>query len=252
MLAAATLVIAAPADARGSPPPADATFAVQSRRPHDDRAFTQGLQLDDQGRLFESLGLFGRSSLREVDARTGEVLREVPLPDDRFGEGLALVADRLVQLTWLGGEAFVWDVETFELLETFEYEGQGWGLCYDGARLVMSDGSERLTFRDAESFEVVGSVSVMIGDEAVTDLNELECVDDEVWANVLKSDEIMRIDPNSGAVTAVLDLSGILDAHPDLDSRREVLNGIAYDAAADSYLVTGKNWPELIEIDISA
>ncbi|MFV2063261.1 MAG: glutaminyl-peptide cyclotransferase [Chloroflexota bacterium] len=242
-------VMVAPAVAAAEAPSV-LTWDVLSRRPHSKEAFTQGLLLDEQGRLFESTGLYGSSSLRELDAQTGDVLRGVRLPDDRFGEGLALVADRLIQLTWRSGEAFVWQVETFELLDILAYEGEGWGLCYDGERLVMSDGSDTLTFRDPGSFEATGAVAVTLDGQPLNNLNELECVDDKVWANVWLSDSIVRIDPADGRIDAMLDVAGILMPHPADAHRGNVLNGIAYDAEADTYLVTGKRWPELIEIRI--
>jgi glutaminyl-peptide cyclotransferase len=224
---------------------------VVARRPHDVEAFTQGLVLDPSGRLFESTGLLGRSSLREVDPADGRVLRRRALHDERFGEGLALVGDRLIQLTWQNGIAITWDVETFEPLTTYEYEGEGWGLCHDGTRLVMSDGSDHLTFRDPETFAVLGDVTVTLDGEPVAALNELECVDGAVWANVYQTDRIVRIDPETGAVTGTLDLDGIIEPRPDDAQHRAVLNGIAYDQAADTFLVTGKLWPELIEIRVT-
>ena len=226
-------------------------YEVVSRRPHDPEAFTQGLVLDPTGRLFESTGLLGRSSLREVDAQDGRVLRLRALPDEQFGEGLALVDDRLIQLTWQNGVATAWDAETFEPLTTYAYEGEGWGLCHDGARLVMSDGSDHLTFRDPETFAVLGDVPVTLDGEPLSALNELECVDGAVWANVYQTDRIVRIDPASGAVTGALDLDGILEPRPDDGGHRAVLNGIAYDPVADTFLVTGKLWPELFEIRVT-
>ncbi len=176
-------------------------WSVVSRRPHDAAAFTQGLQLDGAGRLFESTGLYGRSTLREVDPLSGTVLRSVSLPDRLFAEGLALVDDRLVQLTWREGRARLWDADTFELLDTFRYEGEGWGLCLDGQRLVMSDGSDVLTFRDPVTFEVEGSVQVDHAGYERLPINELECVAGAVWANLWQTDTIVRIDPHSGAIT---------------------------------------------------
>ena len=226
-------------------------WEVVSRRPHDDTAFTQGLQLDGTGRLFESTGLYGESSLREVDPVSGEVLRIRRIPDAQFGEGLALVGDELIQLTWRRGLARRFEAETFELIGRHHYQGQGWGLCFDGQRLVMSDGSDALEFRDPGTFEVLGSVEVTLVGASLRLLNELECVADEVWAHVWYSDTIVRIDPADGRVTGVLDLSGIIEPHPADTSPGSVLNGIAYDAAMDTFLVTGKRWPELIEIRIS-
>lgn len=223
-------------------------WEVVSRRPHDADAFTQGLQLDGSGRLFESTGLYGASTLRQVDPRDGRVLRQLDLPDDWFGEGLALVGEDLVQLTWNAGTATRRDADTFELLETFSYAGQGWGLCFDGERLVMSDGSDVLTFRDADTFEVLETVAVTFEGQPLSQLNELECVDDAVWANVWYRDLVVRIDPADGRVTGVLDLAGILEPHPQESVAGAVLNGIAWDPSAGTFLVTGKRWPELIEI----
>jgi glutamine cyclotransferase len=226
-------------------------WEVVSRRPHDDTAYTQGLVLDEDGRLFESTGLYGHSTLREVDPQSGELLRSRRLPDTQFGEGLALVGDELIQLTWQRGLARRFEVETFELVGRHRYDGQGWGLCFDGVRLVMSDGSDRLTFRDPRSFEVLGGVAVRADGEPVTRLNELECVGGDVWANVWLTDTIVRIDPADGQVTGVLDLAGIIEPHPAASDTGAVLNGIAYDAEAGTFLVTGKEWPELIEIRVS-
>jgi glutaminyl-peptide cyclotransferase len=175
----------------------------------------------------------------------------VALPPEHFGEGLALVGDRLIQLTWQAGVATAWDAASFEPRQTFDYEGQGWGLCHDGDRLVMSDGSDVLTFRDASTFEESGRVSVSLLGEPVRRINELECVAGSVWANIWTTDVIVRIDPVDGQVTGLLDLTGIVEPHPALDDTSAVLNGIAYDAAADTFLVTGKLWPELIEIRVS-
>ncbi len=176
-------------------------WEVVARLPHDPEAFTQGLVFDEQGRLFESTGLRGRSSVREVDPATGDVLRRRSQPDRQFSEGLAAVGPELIQLTWTDGLARRYDADSLGLRGWYRYEGQGWGLCFDGQRLVMSDGSDRLTFRDAVSFEVLGSVGVTIGGEPRDRLNELECVGDEVWSNVWLTDIIVRIDPADGRVT---------------------------------------------------
>ncbi|MGD8682399.1 MAG: glutaminyl-peptide cyclotransferase [Chloroflexota bacterium] len=252
--AAVSLLLALPwATVGATPEPVPfLEWEVVSRRPHDTGSFTQGLLLDGQGRLFESAGQYGESDLREVDPLTGAVLRQRPQPDRHFSEGLALVGDELVQLTYREGLARRFDADTFELLERHRYEGQGWGLCYDGERLVMSNGSARLTFRDADTFEPLGSVLVTIGGEPLPRLNELECVDGEVWANVWLTDAVVRIDPDEGRVTGVLDLRGVLEPHPAEIDPSAVLNGIAYDTAADTFLVTGKYWPELIEIRLRA
>jgi glutamine cyclotransferase len=225
-------------------------WELVSRRPHDTGAWTQGLLLDGQGRLFESTGSTGPdgSTLREVDPDSGEVLRERRPPTDEYSEGLALVGDELVQITWKDNVARRYDLETFEITGGHAYEGQGWGLCHDGQRLVMSDGSDRLTFRDPQSFETGGMVEVTLGGEPLTRLNELECVDGMVWSNVLGSDAVVRIDPAAGAVTGVLDLRPLRDLLAASDGSGGSLNGIAYDRVADTYLVTGKLWSELFEI----
>ena len=225
-------------------------WEVVSRRPHDPEAFTQGLVLGLDGRLFESTGLFGGSSVRELDPATGEVLRIRTQPFEEFGEGLALVGDELVQLTWLSGLARRFEVDTFKVEARHRYEGEGWGLCHDGARLVMSDGSDRLTFRDPQTFAIEGSVAVSVDGQPLERLNELECVGQQVWANVWQTDAIVRIDPADGRVTGALDLSGIIEPQPAQSDRDAVLNGIAYDPGADTFLVTGKLWPELIEIRV--
>jgi glutamine cyclotransferase len=222
-------------------------WAVVSRRPHDAGAWTQGLQLDEDGRLYESTGRLGRSSLREVDPQDGTVLRFVALPDDQFAEGLASVDGRLIQLTWKDGLARSWDAATFDLLATYPYQGEGWGLCFDGQRLVMSDGSDRLTFRDPTTFERLGTVA-LIHDLPGLQLNELECVDGEVWANAYQTDTIVRIDPTSGRLTGLLDLS-LLRQLGGVDAEGwDVLNGIAFDASTETLLVTGKLWSEVFEI----
>ena len=214
-------------------------------RPHDPTAYTQGL-VWDHGALYESAGLYGRSSLRQVDPRTGAVLRRVDLAPAFFAEGLALAGSRLLQLTWKEGVAFQYDARTFERTGEFHYEGEGWGLCDDGRRLVMSDGSDHLAFRDRQTFALLGGVDVRLDGRPATQLNELECVDGAIYANVWKTDEILRIDPVSGRVTAVIDAAGLLDAAAQ--EQADVLNGIAYDPEKKTFLVTGKLWPKMFEV----
>lgn len=221
---------------------------VVATHPHDPGAFTQGLVLDG-GVLYESTGRYGESTLRQVDVESGEVVRQVDLADDRFGEGLALVGDRLVQLTWQAGEAYVYDVESLELAEQWAYDGEGWGLCEDDGELWMSDGSSTLTRRDASTFATTAKVEVTRSGEPVDRLNELECVGGRVYANVWMTDEIVVIDPRSGAVVEVIDASGLLPAGdrtglgPDA-----VLNGIAHDPSDGTFLLTGKLWPHLFRV----
>jgi glutamine cyclotransferase len=218
---------------------------VVERRPHDKTSFTEGLVLDGDT-VYESSGLYGSSSLRVVDAQTGAVRRSVALPSAYFAEGLAKVGSRLVQLTWREHVALVYDIATMQVVERHAYDGEGWGLCDDNARLVMSDGTETLSFRDRDSFRLLGSVRVTLDGQPVKNLNELECVNGSVYANVWLTDQIMRIDPTTGAVTAVIDASGLLAAN-ERGGPDDVLNGIAYDAAHDTFLLTGKHWPALFE-----
>jgi glutaminyl-peptide cyclotransferase len=227
--------------------PATLDFEVVARHPHDPDAFTQGLLFHD-GRLFESTGLEGRSTLREVELTTGRVLRQVELSPREFGEGLARVDDRLVQITWQNQIAHVWDLESFERLAQHRYSGEGWGLCYDGNSLVMSDGTSALSFRDPNTFDVRRSVRVTKLGRPVRLLNELECVDGVVFANVWQTDEILRIDPSSGRVTGVLRAGGLLS--PAERQGTDVLNGIAYVPETGRFLITGKLWPAIFEIAI--
>ncbi len=218
---------------------------VLSTRPHDPDAFTQGLVLDGTT-MFESTGLNGKSSLREVDPQTGKVKRRVDVPSEYFAEGLALADGRLIQLTWKEEKAFVYDRADFRRSGEFRYDGEGWGLCSDGARLVMSDGSDRLTFRDPKTFAVQSIVNVSLAGKPATELNELECVDGAVYANVWQTDDILRIDPKDGRVTAVIDASGLLTSEER--QKTDVLNGIAWSPATKSFLITGKLWPKMFEV----
>lgn len=222
-------------------------YEVVRTFPHDPRAFTQGLVFAD-GYLYEGTGQKGESSLRRVRLENGEVVQMKRLEDRYFGEGIALVGDSIVQLTWQAQTGFVYDRKSFERTRTFSYTGEGWGLTYDGTRLIMSDGSETLRFLDPKTFQETGRVQVKDGGRAVTQLNELEFIKGEVFANVWGTDRIARISPKTGEVTGWIDLRGLLAPH---EARNvDVLNGIAYDAAADRLFVTGKWWPKLFEIRI--
>ena len=222
---------------------------VISTRTHDTSAYTQGLLLHN-GLFYESTGQVGQSSLREVDPETGEVLRGLEIPEPYFAEGLALVDDTLIQLTWKNGAVFFFDLDTFEFQGGYNYLGEGWGLCYDGELLYMSDGSSTLFQRDPITFEVVGEIPVAIRGEPVVRLNELECVDDDIYANVWQTDYIMRIDKETGEVTARIDASNLLTAEErqELATSSAVLNGIAYDPDQDVFYLTGKYWPKLFEV----
>ncbi|MEB3274999.1 MAG: glutaminyl-peptide cyclotransferase [Prochlorothrix sp.] len=222
-------------------------YRVLQTYPHDPEAFTQGLLFHD-GELYEGTGLWGRSSLRRVTLVTGEVQQQHNLANRYFGEGLTLWGDRLIQLTWRSGQGFVYDRASFELLQTFQYGTEGWGLTQDGQSLILSDGSDRLYFLDPDTFELRRFVVVREGDRPLQRLNELEYINGEVWANVWLETRIARIDPATGQVLAWVDLTGLeptVRANPDA-----VLNGIAYDAEADRLFVTGKLWPRLYEIEV--
>ena len=222
-------------------------YEVVETYPHDPEAYTQGLQYVD-GELYEGTGLLGRSSLRRVDLATGEVLQQIELADQYFGEGIVVIDDRIYQLTWQSHVAFLYDRESFELIDEFSYPTEGWGLTYDGEALIMSDGSSTLYHRDPETFEEVAQVVVRDGNAPVNFLNELEYIDGEVWANIWQTDEVVIIDPVSGQVTARVDFSGLLP--PDVKAEADVLNGIAYDAENDRIFVTGKFWPTLFEVEL--
>ena len=217
---------------------------IVATHPHDPQAFTQGLLLH-QGKLYESTGLLGRSSLRRVVVATGAVEKSTSLAADLFGEGLALVGDRLIQLTWQNHVALSYDLE-FNALGRFDYTGEGWGLCYDGARLVMSNGSSRLLFRNPTTFAVTGEVEVRGASGPVANLNELECVGSFVYANVWQTNSIVHIDPASGDVLHVVDASGLLS--PTEAAGVDVMNGIAFDPASGHFFITGKLWPKLFEV----
>ncbi len=227
--------------------------------PHDTSAFTEGLLFHD-GYLYESVGLEGQSDFRKVELETGEVLQQVDQSPDIFSEGLALVDDHLIQLTWKNEMAFVYDLDTFNLVNTLSYTGEGWGLCYDGDVLWMSNGTENLTAYDPTSFEPLQQILVTYQGYPVSQvgtangltlrqINELECVDDNIYANVWFTDYILRIDKLTGDVTGVVDASNLLtpDERAELVSG-SVLNGIAYDSETDTFLLTGKLWPKLFEV----
>jgi glutamine cyclotransferase len=217
---------------------------VLAEVPHDTQAFTEGLEISG-GSLYESTGLAGRSELRELDPATGALRRAVPLPGSLFGEGITVVGPHIWQLTWQDGVALEWDAATFTLLRQVPIDGEGWGLCRDGDRLVRSDGTDRLRFHDPVTFAETGSVAVTLDGRPLTEINELECVDGQVWANVWKTDQIVRIDPATGVVGAVVDASGLLTAAQRAGT--DVLNGIAA-AGPGEFLVTGKYWPTIFRV----
>ena len=240
---AACLLVAGPLRAAGPPP---IEYRIAAEYPHDAKAFTQGLVFHD-GALYESTGLRGRSSLRKVDPGTGRVVRKRRLSDRLFAEGLALVGEELYQLTWTSGRAFVVRIEDFSLVREHRYEGEGWGLAFDGTRLVMSDGSATLRFRDPATFRPTREVVVREGVRAVDALNELEFVDGALFANIWRSDRIARIDPVSGAVTGWLDLSPIA-ARERAAGEVDVANGIAWNG--HMLYVTGKLWRTVYGLEL--
>jgi glutamine cyclotransferase len=227
------------------PMPRYYTYRVINVYPHDPSAFTQGLVFD-AGQLYESTGLWGRSSLRRVALETGVVLQRRDLTAEYFGEGLALFRGQLFQLTWQNGIGFIYDADTFELLRIWRYETEGWGLTHDGAQLIMSDGSATLRFLNPDTLSVQRTLQVTDRGRPVDMLNELEYVNGEIFANVWQTDWIVRIDPSTGMVTGWVDLSGLL--MPEERLAADVLNGIAYDPATQRLFVTGKLWPKLFEI----
>ncbi len=222
------------------------TYAIDSTFPHDTGAFTQGLAVVGDT-LYESTGNYGLSSLRKVVLQTGEVEQIRRLSSTIFGEGLALFDNKIIQLTWKSGVGFIYDRRTFDLIRSVAYPGEGWGITYDGERFVMSDGSSTLYFRDKVTFEEIGRVIVRDQDGQVRNLNELEFVEGEIYANIWQEDRIARIDPASGRVTGWIDLEGLLQP-ASARTGADVLNGIAWDGVSDRLYVTGKHWPSLYEI----
>jgi glutaminyl-peptide cyclotransferase len=226
-------------------------YRVVHTYPHDPQAFTQGLVYRD-GVLYEGTGLNGRSSIRKVKLENGEVLQIEKVDSQYFGEGIAIVNDTLYELTWQSGIGFLYDRATFKRKGTFTYRGEGWGLTYDGQRLIMSDGTAFLRFLDPATQKEVARIEVKDGTSPVQNLNELEFVKGEVLANIWQTDRIARISPKTGRLIGWIDLTGLLTLREtqEVEANGGVLNGIAYDAAGDRLFVTGKLWPKLFEIKI--
>jgi len=217
--------------------------------PHDAGAFTQGLVVAD-GQFYESTGLNGESSLRRVEIVTGRVLQEVKLPEKYFAEGLALVGDELLQLTWQHQLGFVYDKQSFKQKRTFAYKTEGWGIAYDGSsQLVMSDGSDTLSFLDPKTLAVTRTLKVLDAATAVGNLNELEWIDGEIWANIWTTDRIARISPKTGQVVSWVNLEALWPASQRTPPA-DVLNGIAYDRDTRRIYVTGKKWPRVYQIAV--
>lgn len=224
-----------------------AGYKIIHTYPHDSDAYTQGL-IYDNGYIYEGTGLEGRSSLRKVEVSTGKVVQQINLPSNYFGEGIVLWRDKLIQLTWRSRIGFVYDHVTFRQLRSFTYLREGWGITHDSKRLIMSDGSSSLFFWDPETFEETGQLEVRDKGRSVDNLNELEYIRGEIWANVYQTDQIARISPATGHVLSWVNLSGLLTERER--ARTNVLNGIAYDLKSHRLFVTGKLWPKLFEIQV--
>ncbi len=224
------------------------SYKVVATYPHDPKAFTEGLQYSN-GFLYEGTGMNGSSSIRKVNLITGAIVKIQPISDFYFGEGIYVLGNKLYELTYKSGVAFLYDAATFKTLDTFHYPGEGWALTYDGKHLIMSDGTPALRIIDPATFRELNRLQVREGTRPVNNLNELEYIDGEIWANIWLTDRVARIDPRSGQVNSWVDFSGLLkqaDRTPDTD----VLNGIAYDAARKRIFVTGKRWPKLFQIQV--
>jgi glutamine cyclotransferase len=219
---------------------------VLASLPHDTSAFTEGLQRDGST-LWESTGLAGESRLRELDPTTGAVRRSAPLPGRLWGEGIAVTGSTIWQLTYQDGVALRWDKATLKVKQQVALAGEGWGLCFDGNRLVQSDGSATLRFRDPTTFSQTGALTITLDGKPLAQLNELECADGQVWANVWPTTQIVRINPASGRVTATVDGAGLLT--PEQAAGTDVMNGITW-LGGDDYLLTGKWWPVLLRVRI--
>jgi glutamine cyclotransferase len=225
-------------------------FRVIKTYPHDRSAFTQGLEYRD-GVLYEGTGMTGRSSVRKVELATGRVLQKFDVPPPFFGEGITVLNQQILELTWQSQTGFVYDKSSLQLLRSFSYPGQGWGMTNDGRQIYMSDGSSEIRVWDPATLKEVRRITVKDGSTPITQLNELEWVRGEIYANVWQTERIARISPADGKVLGWIDLTGILPKteRPDPDA---VLNGIAYDAAGDRLFITGKLWPKIFEIKIVA
>jgi len=232
-----------------APPTLD--YRIVGSFPHDQEAYTQGL-LFHEGHLYESSGLYGASSVRRVDPSSGNILLETPLDSAYFAEGLALVGSELILLTWKEEVALVYDLETLELTRQLEYEGEGWGLCYDGASLYMSNGSDTIYQRDAATFAIQNAYPVTRDGVAVSQLNELECVGESIYSNVYQTDRILQIDKTTGQVSGELNGLALATAGGRPRDPAAVLNGIAYIPETDVFLMTGKLWPQILAVKLGS
>jgi glutamine cyclotransferase len=223
-------------------------YKIVNTYPHDRKAFTEGLVFDD-GFLYEGTGICGESTLRKVELETGKVLKLYHLPAQFFGEGVTIWNDTLLQLTWESRIGFIYDKESFLLLREFAYPTEGWGITHDGKHLIMSDGTSALYFLNPDTFEEIGQIEVRDKGVPIINLNELEYIQGEIYANVWRSNHIARISPETGQVVGWIALKGLLSEE---NRSEDVLNGIAYDAKEDRIFVTGKCWPKLFEIKLKS
>ena len=226
-------------------------YEVINRYPHDDKAFTQGLFYDD-GYIYESTGFWTTSSIRKAELETGKVLQQENLPDELFGEGIVRVGNFIINLTWKSELALIFDFKTFELKSYASYKGEGWGLTTDGEFVYMSDGTSEIRVLSRADLSEIRRIPITANGKPVEKLNELEWIDGEIYANIWETDRIARIDPQTGFITAWIDLSGLLQNHGIVTDRSSDLNGIAYDKATDRLFVTGKYWSHLFEITLIA
>lgn len=224
------------------------TYELVNTYPHDSNAYTQGLVFQD-GVLYEGTGLRGHSSLRRVELETGDILKILRLPNHIFGEGIAVYKDNIIQLTWKSKVGLVYDKNSFVFIQNFSYATQGWGITSDGEKLIMSDGSSIIRFLDHETYKLIDQIQVRCGQGPVENLNELEYVKGEIYANVWQTERIVMIAPDTGKVTGWIDLRGLL-VQEGPAKPVDVLNGIAYDSEKDRLFVTGKLWPKLFEIKL--
>lgn len=229
--------------------PVQYTYNIVKKFPHDIHAYTQGLIIDN-GILYEGTGLRGESQLRIVNMMDGSIMKSVDIKDNLFGEGITIIGDKIYQLTYQAHRGFVYDKKSFALLSEFQYKTEGWGITTNGSDLIYSDGSHQLFYVNPETFEVVKTIEVYDNHGMQTRLNELEYIEGEIWANVYTTDEILRIDPNSGKVTGKISCRGLLQPEEYKPGETDVLNGIAYDHRNKNIYITGKNWPWMFEVKI--
>ena len=229
--------------------PVQLKLSFVATHPHDTRAFTQGLEFRN-GELYESTGQYDHSTLRRVEIITGKVLQQHVLARQYFGEGMTQFGDTIYQITWREKTCFVYDRETFRQKKTFAYQGEGWGLTNDGTHLIMSDGTSRIRFLNPETFQLVRLIEVRDGNDSVTKINELEYIHGEIWANMLGSKYIVRINPTNGRVIGWINCTNFFPKEIPPDDPERVLNGIAFDAETNRIYITGKLWPVLHELQL--